>query len=434
VGSSSSSSGGGPPGQGDAEGGGFAVIDASDDATPCAATTLTGKVFDPAGQNPIEGAVVFVPTTPVNLPAITPGANSCGSCGASIGSYVTATVTDPTGTFMLQGVPSGTSVPVVVEIGKWRRLTYVSVGDECGPNTVADGVLRLPRERSEGDLPQMAVLTGGADDLGCFLRGMGLDPSEYGPPQSGGRLDVYQGSGGPGLTTGTAGACSDASPVCPLWASKSALEYYDIVLLACEGSTNAGAKPAASLQFMHDWLSEGGKVFATHFQYYWFQSGPADFQEVATWTGFSAGIGSGNYAVDTSFLAGEDFDQWLKSPDVEAAAGTTIALDGVADSVSAVSQNATRWIYDPSTGNPKYLSFLTPIGGARTPDGGLSEGEPYCGKAVFTDLHTSGAPSGMLPTACATTLTAQQKALEYLFFSLSQCVSAGNPLPQLSGP
>ncbi|MGH7435838.1 MAG: hypothetical protein ACRENE_09200, partial [Polyangiaceae bacterium] len=354
--------------------------------TSTCTTELTGTVFDPAGLVPLSNVVVYVPADPSKpLTPIKTGTNSCSACSTQISNYMALAVTDVDGHFTMKGVPATSAVPVVVQIGKWRREITLSSVTACKAagstyvNHVNDGVLRLPRSKKEGDIPQMAVATGGADDLGCFLKEMGLDPSEYSAPNAGGRLDVYQGVGGPGLTTGTAGACTGASPVCPLWATKQALEYYDIVLLACEGGENGNTKPTASLQFMHDWLGEGGKVFATHFHYYWFKSSPqTDFQNVATWKGTSVGAGVGNYVVDTSFVGGATFDKWLTAPGVAAATGTQIALTGVADSVSAVSTNANQWIYDglPNflgqvSNDPKYLSFLTPIGGmtVTTPTG-----------------------------------------------------------------
>ena len=87
------------------------------------ATALTGRVFDPAGANPLYNVVVFIPDDVATLPAITPGTNSCTACDVSIGQYVTATTTDETGAFTLQGVPTGADVPVTVQIGKWRRTT-----------------------------------------------------------------------------------------------------------------------------------------------------------------------------------------------------------------------------------------------------------------------------------------------------------------------
>ena len=245
-------------------------------------------------------------------------------------------------------------------------------------------------------MPQMALLTGGLDDLGCFLFKVGIDAKEYSAPGAGGRLDIYQGLGGrsltgapgkaPALSRGTAGNCTTTS--CPLWASKQSFEAYDIVFLACEGDTfdpdenpdgggpgggifGGGGGPnvtKAGKQAMHDWLNEGGKVFATHFHYTWFKNGPPDFQSVATWLGYSIGNGTcNNCTIDTSFQSGKDFDVWLQG--VGALSGTGITLNGVADSVSTVNIATTsRWIYGSSGMNTgandtKYLSFETPIGG-----------------------------------------------------------------------
>jgi hypothetical protein len=329
-----------------------------------------------------------------------------------------------------------------------------SVAD-CKTTQVAatgTGQFRLPANKSEGDLPAMALLTGGLDDLGCFLTKVGISASEYSAPHAGGHLDIYQGLGlggvpAPGLSSGTAGNCTNTS--CPLWANKSALENYDIVFLACEGDTfdpddNGGTDGGAGglggllgggganvtqagKTALHDWLDEGGKVFATHFHYTWFKNGPPDFQGVANWLGYSLGTGTcNNCTLDTSLQSGKDFSAWLQS--VGATTGGGINLTGVADSVSTVNAMTTsRWIYGNSgvggAMDTKYMSFETPIGGIPV-DGGEVGGKKYCGKAVFTDLHAGGAPSGAVPGACkAGSMTAQEKALEFLIFNLASCVS-----------
>jgi hypothetical protein len=428
-------------------------------------TTLSGTVYDPAGMTPLSNVIVYVPADPsMPLDKITPGTNSCSACNTKIENYMALALTDVKGHFSMKGVPATTDVPVVVQVGKWRRQVALAKITACQDNPVGTGALRLPRNRTEGDMPQMGLLTGGCDDLGCFMRGIGIDASEFSAPHGGGRLDIYQGlpvgatifginigGNAPGLSGGTAGNCTQATPeggttgTCGLWSTKQDLEYYDMVFLACECGENNTTKPPSSMQALHDWLGEGGKVFATHFHYTWFKNNPqADFQNIATWLGTSIGNGMGNFTVDTSFQNGTIFDQWLDN--VGAASGTTIALNNVAKSVSSVSSNATRWIYD-STPDTKYLSFLTPVGGAPqmatpTPEGGAGEGGSgssgggtegplYCGKAVFTDLHTSGNPSGDVPGSCSgAALTAQQKALEYLLFNLAACVAPENmPMP-----
>ncbi len=433
---------------------GFACkVDTSCPAT--SKTSLTGKVYDPAGRNPLYDVIVFIPNDPTTLPAIEPGTHTCNTCDVSIGGYVSATTTDYTGSFTLTGVPTGPNVPVTVQIGKWRRTVTVNIPNSCASNAAEDGLLRLPRKRSEGDLPQMAVLTGGCDDLGCFMNGMGIDASEFSAPQAGGRLDVYQGvgqgggGGGTGsaatLSNGTAGNCSSAS--CPLWNSKANLEYYDIVLLSCECAENQQTKPTAGKQALHDWLGEGGKVFASHYQYTWFRDSPAtDFQGVANWgnqgnadavTNFAQ---NGDYDVDTTFPKGATFGQWLNLVGALQSAGPppTIKLNPVADSVVSVNSPTLRWIYGPNASTDvKYLSFQTPIGGMVVPDAG--EGTPaYCGKAVFTDLHTGGETSstvGSIPNGCpGGGLSAQQKALEFLFFDLSACVSNDHVAPPTFPP
>jgi hypothetical protein len=430
-------------------------VDAQCGSSP---TTLTGKVFDPAGQNPLYNVVVFIPNVVANLPTIQPGTHTCNTCDVSIGDYVVATTTDASGKFTLKGVPTGSDVPVTVQIGKWRRTTTVNIPKSCQTTAAADGTLRLPTKRSEGDLPQMAVLTGGCDDLGCFMKGMGIDASEFSAPQAGGRLDVYQGVGGGGgflggggaggaatLSTGTAGNCTTAS--CPLWSAKSALEYYDIVLLSCECGENNQTKPTAGKQALHDWLDEGGKVFASHYHYTWFRNSPAaDFQGVATWaqSGNNDGAQTSTtpYDIDTTFPKGATFGTWLGNVNALNSAGPPpdILLSPVADSVATVNPPTTRWIYDSASPNDvKYMSFETPIGGvAPPPDAGAEAAKNYCGKAVFTDLHTAGSGRSMvstIPDGCTdTTLSPQQKALEFLFFDLSACVTNDNGMPPMIPP
>jgi hypothetical protein len=467
-GSVGASSSGAPSGgsSGDASsltssGGGGVFVPPSGDASssPCSGglacsvpagctTSISGTVYDPAGANPLYNVVVYVPNDPAGkLPAIKQGTNTCNTCDVSIGDYVTATTSAADGTFKLTGVPAAKNVPLVVQIGKWRREVFLPEVKACANTPIAgSSMTRLPAKRAEGDIPQMALVTGGADNLGCFLKGVGLDPGEYSAPHGGGRLDIYQGLGGrgrnggaPALSSGgTAGDCTTDNPNC-VWNTKSNLEAYDIVLLACEGDTydpaesnqqNTNKTPSAK-QAVHDWLDEGGKVFATHFHYTWFKNSPAtDFQGVATWLGNSGGSDTALYTIDTSFPKGKVFDQWLGV--VGALTGTQISLTSVAESVGPVTAPTQRWISNPSadpqdgkSNNTKYLSFLTPVGGipTKTLDAGETSAQ-YCGKAVFSDLHAGGDPMGDIPGACdSAPLTDQLKALEFLFFDLSACVS-----------
>ncbi len=402
-------------------------------------TTLEGRVFDPAGINPLQNAIVYVPNDVAKLPAIVRGTSSCPE--PTLGDYVTFAFTDASGAFALKGVPTGTGVPVTVQVGKWRRTTTVNIATSCGTTTVPDGALRLPRNHSEGDMPQMALLTGGCDNFGCFLRDIGVDASEFTAPHAGGAVDVYQGlaatGSAPSLSNGTAGNCTDAS--CSLWASKQSLESYDMAILSCECAEDAQTKPAAALQAMHDWLNEGGKVLASHYQYTWFKNSPgADFQTIATWLGPSVAAASGTYDINATFASGNAFSMWLEGLGAAFATSTappTIALQNVASSVSTVGPLANQWIYDPSAtpSQTKALSFETPIGGTQSSQtSGMN-----CGGVVFTDLHTTGGSTeiaGTIPSGCAPgKLTPQQAAEEFLFFNLAQW-DPGPGMPQRHAP
>jgi hypothetical protein len=395
-----------------------------------AKTTLSGTVYDPAGKNPLYNVVVFVPNDPMGkLPAIKVGTNTCNTCDVSIGDYVTVATTDVKGHFTLTGVPATTHVPLVVQTGKWRRETFIDTVTACKDNPVPADDSRLPRNRTEGSLPQMLLMTGGCDDMGCFLRSMGVDASEFSAPHGGGRVDVFTGANGVGkaATLSGGGGGSWGNPVF----TKASYEYYDIALFSCECAEHA--ESAAGRQALHDWLDEGGKVFASHYNYTWFSQGPADFQGTAKWLGMSSAYARGTYTIDNSFPKGQVFEQWLDN--LGAASGTSISLASVADSVSAIVPPTVRWIYGGGyTGGSdvKYMSFLTPVGGLTTAaDAG--ETNKYCGKAVFTDLHTGSSITSSVasvPSGCSgAALSPQQDALEFLFFDLSACVGPGDNVP-----
>ena len=390
-------------------------------------TTLTGTVFDPSGTTPLPNVVVFVPNDVSTLPPVTEGTNTC-TCFHGVGDYVTFAITDAKGTFAMKGVPTGRDVPVTVQTGKWRRTVPWDIAQSCATNAVPDGTLRLPRSRAEGDMPQMALVTGGSDDLGCALQRMGIDPGEYSAPGAGGRLDVYRGGAatdgsisgtGPGLSSGVAGDCT--TDACPLWASKAALEQYDMILLSCEGDPHLTSKPPSAIQAMHDWLNEGGKLFATHSQAVWFEKGPPEFQDAAVWRDFSGPLASGSYTVQTTFPQGQAFETWLDA--IDAATQASVPLGDVSDSVTSSNDPSSTYLEDPSSvlDHPKILSFETPIGGVL--DAGPEIQRQYCGEAIFTDVHAGAAPSGDLPDSCpAGPLTAQDRTLEFFVFSQPSCV------------
>jgi hypothetical protein len=361
-----------------------------------------------------------------------PGTTTCSPCSVAISDYVAAAVTDDDGVFTLENTPMGSNIPLVIQVGKWRRQVTLPNVPRCMTTQVPADLTRLPRHQSEGDIPQMAVLTGACDGIACFMRRVGLDAQEFTGPDGNGRLHVYRGVGpGPDLSGGgggTAGDCTgrDAG-ACPLWTTAAELQRYDTLFLGCECGENNQTKPDKTP--LHDWLNLGGTVIAVHDQETWFKNGPADFQNVSGWTSQDASA-PGPFVVDTSFVNGSIFQSWLEGIGVLSPDGSVpLNPPDVSASMTGNSQLASRWIYDQAddsdAGAPvEMLSFRTPVGGVR--DSGAAS--YYCGRAVLSDVHVGagGAPSSAgVPESCDTgDLSPEEKALEFLLFDQGPCVSS----------
>jgi hypothetical protein len=379
-------------------------------------TTITGRVMDPAGKNPLYDVIVYIPNDPAgSVPQLTTGV-SCDKCGAEMLNPASAALTDENGNFTLDDVPVANGITIVAQLGKWRTKMTFDVTAKCAENKVS-APMRLPAKGSEGDMPQIAVTTGGADALECLLLGMGIDQSEF----------VY-GAGGSGHVHLFAGADGyNANGKIPtagdnLWQDKTLMSAYDILALSCEDQEHPENK--AMRQPMHDYIESGGKVFATHYHYIWFKDSPqTDFQQVAGWGGTYEPNGPNPYNVVTTFPKGKSFAQWLVNVGASTTNGT-LTLDGVTASISTAGMNAQSWIQHDDM-NVKYLSFNAPIG---------MPAEQQCGRVVLGDLHVSGNTETSFPDKCTpapgSDLTPQQKALEFLFFDLSACVESDTALPQ----
>jgi hypothetical protein len=381
------------------------------ECAPGQTTTLRGRVYDPAGANPLYGVVVYVPSGA--LPPLPKGA-ACDTCGTI--ASLSATKTDANGEFQLKDVPVGAAVPIVIQTGKWRRSIPVSITKSCAQNDAPDKALRLPKNGSEGDMPQIAVTAGGCDALECLLRGIGLDEKEFvAGGSSAGHVHVFNGGGGLFPGAPAAGGAPGTPMGGDLWNSASKLAAYDTVLLSCECSEtneNKGGDVGApgARQAMHDYAANGGRVIATHYHYTWFKNSPqTDWQGIAAW-GQGPVSPPGPYTVNTGFPRGQAFADWLFATNASSTNGA-ITLTDLTNSTTGVNPPAVSWIQKGATDNP-YFSFSTPIGGAA------------CGQVAFTDLHAiSGGGGASFPTGCPPVgaLNAQQKALEFLLFDLAAC-------------
>ena len=387
-----------------------------------ATTTITGKVYDPAGANALYNVMVYIPGGPngdAELPEIKEGV-SCEACSSVAINPMVAALTNTKGEFELVDVPVDKDIPIVVQVGKWRRKLKFDVTKSCEENKVPDRDFRLPKNGTEGDIPHIAVTAGGCDALECLLRGIGVDDKEFVPGAStAGHIHVFNGEGGHFTGAPSAGGDSTNGFGGELWNDTAKMSKYDMVMLSCEcgeNNQNKGGdvgRPGAR-QAMWDYANAGGKIFATHFHYTWFKNSPqGDWQSVANWT--SSSTVSGAYDVDQTFPKGASFADWLVNVNASPTKGQ-IQLTDVTNSLSSVRAPAQIWIKKGDNA-VRYFSFNAPTAAAP---------EDQCGRAVYSDLHLMGISAGgaSFPTGCPSPggLSAQQKALEFMFFDLAGCV------------
>lgn len=402
------------------------------DCGPGVTTTVTGIVTAPNGTLPLYNVVVFVPDAP--LEPLPEGA-SCDRCGNFSGKPLVSTLSGPDGKFVLENVPVGDDIPLVVQIGKWRRKVTLPKIEQCVENPVDVSYTRLPKNSAEGDIPRIAVTTGRCDQLACLLPKLGLDASEFTPANGPGKLHVYRGSAHPTSAPIPAPAPFGSLDAEALWADPNAMKKYDILMMSCECGEHEETKPLAAKQALYEYSMAGGRVFASHFHYTWAEVGP--LATTAQWMGSPSNPENppGPYLVDTSFPKGDAFAKWLVGVGASSTLGE-IPISQPRENVGSVVSPTQRWVYrnsgDAMVPQPtKYLSVNTPVG---APD------DQICGKFVYADMHlwggdvqdpTTALPDNGFPGTCSPDLTPEEKALAFLFFDLAACIQNEQkpPLP-----
>lgn len=438
-----------------------------DDRANCRAgdeTSVSGTVYAPNGSEPLYNALVYVPNVAnLALPAISTGP-SCERCeDEDLGEPLVAAVTGPDGKFTLKDVPAGVEFPLVVKMGKWRRVAMVPAVDACSQNVLAADDARLPRHMNDAavglerfvNIPKFALTTGRVDAIECVMRKIGIADSEFTAPTGGGRIHLYRGMGSgspayPGAGTSRTNGVVTGTADTALFAGTT-LNNYDVAIFDCEGKeigmgtsgtlVTRNRTRAAQLQ---NFANGGGRIFASHYAYTYLHQTTTSFDGTATWGGNQSTEASAHNPttgiIDLSHGKGQAFNAWLG--DVNALHPTYgdgyISIIDPRGYVQAVSSSMTdRFVYTdanhivPAPHNAdinaqsavQQYSFNTPLD---------VPADEACGRVLYSAFHVAGTnldtSNSVFPEHCNTNpLTPQEKILEFMIFDLSACVTTTLP-------
>ncbi len=383
-------------------------------------TTISGKVYAPNGKLPLYNVIVYIPNAPLDP---LPKGAQCDKCGAiASGSPIVTTLTNSRGEFTLTDVPVGTNIPLVMQLGKWRRQVTIPKVNECVDNPLTDpNITRLPKKQSEGNMPKIAVTVGGCDKLSCMLPKVGIDPSEFGVDGSAAAVHFYKPTD---TLTGPAGMKNARV----LWDDASKLKQYDIAIFSCECSEMPTTKGTGSFAAVNEYLNAGGRIFTTDYQYLWYKQSPdAAMRSVMPIPG-GAPTGGNPVNLDTSFAKGKALADWLKFVDPATTYGQ-VKCDYVFNNFSPADKTKSQTWGSSSGGsggagagnNPRFITINTPVG---------KPVESQCGKAVHLDAHInqSDTINASFPSGCTSAIKQGEEAFAFFFFDLASCIQKeGDP-------
>ena len=406
-------------------------------------TTITGTVFAPNGTLPLYNVQVYVPNSD---PGPFGSGVQCGRCDNGLpGDPIVTATTDTSGNFTLSGIPSGSKIPVVITIGKWRRQITIPTVMDCTSTALAAADTTLPKSTTDMtpnttsvDMPMIAISTGGADALECLVRKLGIADTEIGTAGSTKHVQLFadtmsQGEGASSFQTGFPGGSGPFTDSQSLWNTTAALSAYDITILSCEGGQYSNTKSQAALTSLENYAEAGGRIFMSHWHNIWIEGATqdgtgqvnADWKNIAKWS--NGGDYNGNDTIDEDDNPdGNAFATWMLNVMGSTTRDQVVIQAGTGKStVTTVDETlGQQWVYTATGGSDAQMfQFLTspppaqPVGDATT----------ACGKVVFSDMHVSGDSSspkgGTYPNSCATSgLTPQEKALAFMFFDISACI------------
>jgi hypothetical protein len=395
-----------------------------------ASTSVSGTVYAPNGKLPLYNVAVYVPNAA--LAPLVQGM-TCDRCGTTAsGRPIASALSDHEGKFKVNNVPVGKDIPLVIQVGKWRRKVVIPEVRPCQDNALTDPqVTRLPRNRAEGDLPRVALTSGRCDQLTCMIPKLGLDPAEVGVTGQDRAFTFFSGADGD-----TAGGPPGMAPATTLWNSFDEMKKYDMLLLSCPCTEALGSRAEPAFDALTRYVNAGGRTFGSHFEYVWWRFTPDTTLAGAFSITRGGELGAPPITLDTSFPKGKALADWMKFLDPALTYGQVPSM-AILDDFTAARPPAQIWARSPGFGTvaamsryPRFMTINTPV---------TAPADQRCGRMAHLDVHVTaesapprppGAPTQAFPASCGSIeLTKSEHVLAFFIFDLAACIQEDTVQP-----
>ncbi len=443
----------------------------------CAATSLTGTIFDPGSVNPLPDVMVYVPNEPVTAFVENLGCDTCENLVS--GAPITSTMSRFDGSFELTNVPAGVSFPLVIQTGRWRRQVTVPAIPACGSAVLPAASAHLPRNQAEGDIPKLALVMGDADPIQCLFRKIGISPSEMTSSEGSGRIHLYN-HNGMKFSGSRAGFTDPATGPVALLSDPVKMAGYSAIFAPCDykhtypsaarsrSGPSYNSPPQASTTPVQranvkSYLDRGGRLFTSHwlsqdFVHLIFDPPAATPVATPSPSGLLAGIGwtyaaedqynptapaqhlfgrnveadrdppGMVYRIDTSTPVGSTFAEWANvvgaSPDGE----ETVTFDSWSRMVSRVNPRTVRLAYgDSATALGRPQQACRNDLGTTDPNSCRAPAGRYWG-GPHTSLFQFDTPWGATENQCGRVVVAQSHVAQHA------CRMPSSTPPVCTGP
>ena len=137
-------------------------------------TSVSGTVYAPNGTLPLYNVAVYVPNAPLEPSGPGPLCDRCGTLAS--GRPIASALSDHEGKFKVANVPVGKDIPLVFQVGKWRRKVIIPEVLPCQDNAAR----RSPAHQAAAQPQRRRPAARGGDHRA-------LRPADLHDPQAGRR-------------------------------------------------------------------------------------------------------------------------------------------------------------------------------------------------------------------------------------------------------